>query len=278
MTPDILVLVLLSIGLIGSADFFGGIAAKRSSPYAVAAWSQWAGLPVIAIVAVIFGGEIIANDALLGLVAGAGSALGVVVMYRGFSVASVGVVATIAATSGAMLPIIVGLAAGERPSTIVAVGLGFGVLSVVLIGYVPGEAHLSATGVLHGMVAGSGFAAMVVSYAATSEESGLTSAVAGRVSAAVLATIAMLALGAPRQVERSAVTSTVLAGALAGLGMGFFVAASQRGELVVVGVAIAMFPAVTVVLAALFLHERLVASQWFGIVLAVSAVAMISIG
>jgi len=278
MNPDILVLVLLSIGLIGSADFFGGIAAKRSSPYAVAAWSQWAGVPVIAIVALIFGGQIIVNDALLGLVAGTGSALGVVVMYRGFSIASVGVVATIAATFGAMLPIIVGLAGGEQPSTVVAVGLGCGVLSVALIGYVPGEAHLSATGVLHGIVAGSGFAVMVIAYAATSEESGLTSAVAGRVSAAALATLAVLALGVPRRVERSAVIPTVLAGALAGVGMGFFVSASQRGELVVVGVAIAMFPAVTVVLAALFLHERLVTSQWLGIVMAASAVAMISIG
>jgi len=90
--------------------------------------------------------------------------------------------------------------------------------------------------------------------------------------------MAVLALGVPRRVERSAVIPTVLAGALAGVGMGFFVSASQRGELVVVGVAIAMFPAVTVVLAALFLHERLVTSQWLGIVMAVSAVAMISIG
>lgn len=278
MTPDILVLVLLSIGLIGSADFFAGIAAKRSSPYAVAAWSQWAGIPVIAVVAMIFGGEIIFNDALLGLLAGTGSVLGVIVMYRGFSVASVGVVATIAATFGAMLPIVVGLATGERPSMIVAIGLGFGVLSVALIGYIPGQAHLSVTGVLHGIVAGSGFAAMVVAYAATSEESGLTPAVTGRVGAAVLATMAMLILGTPRRLERSAVTSTVLAGSLAALGMGFFVVASQRGELVIVGVAIAMFPAVTVVLAALFLHERLARSQWFGLALAVSAVAMISIG
>ncbi|MEZ5175221.1 MAG: DMT family transporter [Acidimicrobiia bacterium] len=278
MTPRVLVLVVLSIGLIGSADFFGGIASKRSSPFTVAALSQWVGVPVITVVALLEGGAMIARDAQLGLLAGVGSALGVVVMYRGFSVASVGVVAPIASTVGAMLPIVVGLATGERPSALVATGLVFGVASVLLVGYVRGQARLSIRGVAHGIVAGSGFAAMVVIYAATSEASGLTAAVSGRISAATLATLAMVAVGAPRRVSRTAVKPAVLSGVFAGVGMGFFVSASQVGELVVVGVAVAMFPVVTVILAALFLDERLVRSQWAGVALAASAVAMISVG
>ena len=71
---------------------------------------------------------------------------------------------------------------------------------------------------------------------------------------------------------------TALAGGLAGLGMGFFVATTQRADLILVGMAIALFPAVTVVLAAIFIKERLAASQWVGIVCAVAAVALISVG
>lgn len=278
MTADVLLLVLISIGFIGSADFFGGIAAKKSSPFAVAAWSQWVGLPVIALVAVIVGGELIARDAALGLVAGLGSGVGVILLYRGFSVGTVGIVAPVAATSAAILPIAIGLAIGERPSTLVAIGLVGGVLSVVLVGYVPGAAALSLTSVMHGLLSGVGFAGMVIAYSATSEASGLTPAVTGRLAASIVATAVMVVMGHSRQVERSSWVPTILAGVLAGIGMGAYITASQQGELIIVGVAIALFPAVTVVLAAIFLHERLAASQWLGIAMAVGAVALISIG
>jgi drug/metabolite transporter (DMT)-like permease len=278
MSSSVLVLVMLSVGFIGGADFFGSVASRKSSPFAVAAWSQWVGLPVIAVVAFFVGSEFTSRDVVLGLAAGAGSALGVGALYRGFSVGSVGIVAPVASTIAAMVPIVVGLAIGERPSGLVALGLFAGVGSVILVGYVPGKAHLSGVSVVHGLVSGLGFGIMVLAYAATSEVSELAPAVAGRFSAAILATLAMLVVSAPRRVKRESVAPTILAGALAGLGMGFFVTASQQGELIFVGVAVALFPAVTVILAALFLHERLAASQWVGIATAVLAVAMISTG
>lgn len=278
MSTHVLVLVLMSIGLIGSADFFGGVASRRSSPFAVAAWSQWVGLPVIAVVSLFVGSEYLSEDVVLGLAAGAGSAVGVGALYRGFSIGSVGIVAPVASTTAAILPIVVGLLAGERPSTVVALGLIAGVGSVILVGYVPGSARLSTRSVLHGLVSGVGFGLMVLAYSGTSEASGLAPAVAGRFSAALLASIALLVVGGSKLVGRSSVVPTVLAGALAGIGMGSFVTASQQGELILVGVAVALFPAVTVVLAAVFLRDRLAVSQWFGIAAAVNAVAMISIG
>lgn len=278
MNADVLLLVLISIGLIGSADFFGGIASKKSSPFAVAAWSQWVGLPVIAVVAVFVGGELIGRDAALGLAAGVGSGVGVIMLYRGFSVGSVGVVAPVAATIAAILPIVIGLLMGERPSTLVALGLVGGVVSVVLVGYVPGAAALSVTSVVHGLLSGVGFGGMVIAYAATSEASGLTPAVTGRFAAALVATVVMVGVGHSRQITPSSRVPTILAGALAGIGMGAYITASQQGELIIVGVAIALFPAVTVVLAAIFIREHLAPSQWLGIAMAVAAVALISVG
>ncbi len=278
MSADVLFMVLMAIGLVGSADFFGGIASKRASPFSVAAWSQWAGFPVILVVALAYGGTPTTEDLALGLVAGLGSAIGVVALYRGFSVSAVGIVAPIASTVAAMLPILIGIIGGERPESVVAVGLMVGLVSVVLVGYVPGAGHLSVSGITHGAISGVGFAMMVVAYSRTSEGSGLTSAVSGRFASAVVATVAMLVVGAPRSIERHVWLPTALAGGLAGLGMGFFVAASQRADLILVGMAIALFPAVTVVLAAIFLKEHLARSQWLGIVLAVVAVALISIG
>ncbi len=278
MSADVLFMVLMAIGLVGSADFFGGIASKQASPFSVAAWSQWAGLPVIVLVAVVYGGTVSSEDLLLGMVAGLGSAVGVVALYKGFSVSAVGIVAPIASTVAAMLPIVVGIAGGERPESLVAIGLGIGLVSVVLVGYIPGSGHLSLSGVTHGVASGIGFAVKVVAYSRTSEESGLTSAVSGRLTSAVAATVVMLVVGAPRRIDRHVWLPTALAGGLAGLGIGFFVAATQRADLILVGMAIALFPAVTVVLAAIFLKERLAASQWVGIVCAVVAVALITVG
>ncbi|MCB1246968.1 MAG: DMT family transporter [Acidimicrobiia bacterium] len=278
MSADVLTFVLLAIGLVGSADFFGGLASRRTNPFTVAAVSQWVGVPFIAVVALVVGSEFIARDVAFGAVAGVGSATGVLAMYRGFSLGSVGIVAPVAATVAAIVPIVVGLVGGERPSTLVAVGLVLGVGSVILVGYVPGKGSLSMTSVIHGVAAGIGFGGMVIAYAATSEASGLAPAFSGRVAAATVASIAVLAMGASHRVPSNAVLGTFLAGALAGIGMGFFVSASQRGELVVVGMAVALFPAVTVVLARLFLDDHLAATQWVGLVGAVGAVAMISIG
>ncbi len=278
MTADVLMFILLSIGLIGSADFFGGMASKRSNPFSVAAWSQWVGLPIIVAVALMVGSEIISRDVLLGLAAGVGSGVGVLALYRGFSAGAIGVVAPIAATFAAILPIIVGLATGERPSSVVAGGLALGLVSVVLVAYVPGTFPPFDERCGSWSRVRSGFAGMVFAYSSTSEESGLTSAVAGRFTGAMIATVAAIVVGAPRKVSRDAVTSSLVAGVLGGVGMLFFVTASQRGDLIFLGVAIALFPAVTVVLAALFLHEHLARSQWLGIVLAVVAVATISIG
>jgi drug/metabolite transporter (DMT)-like permease len=278
MSGEITVLVLLSIGLIGSADFFGGLASRRTDSFTVGAVSQWAGVPFIALLAALIDSSYIATDVWLGALAGVGSAGGVLALYRGFSVGSIGIVAPVASTTAATIPIVVGLVSGERPSVVVIGGLVLGLVSVILVGYIPGNARLSTASVVHGLVAGVGFGLMVLAYSWTSEASGLAPAVSGRTSAALVATAAVLAIGAPRSVRRSAVLATVLAGALAAVGTGAFVAASQQGDLVIVGVAVALFPAVTVLLASIFLKDRLEPSQWIGLVLAVVAITLISTG
>jgi EamA domain-containing membrane protein RarD len=60
--------------------------------------------------------------------------------------------------------------------------------------------------------------------------------------------------------------------------MGAFVAVSQTADLILLGVALGLFPVVTVLLAAVFLGERLARTQWLGVVSAAIAVAMVSMG
>ncbi len=271
-------LITVATLLVGSADFFGGVAARRSAPMAVAAWSQALGVPGLAMIAVAVGGSYLTTDVALGLAAGAGSALGVSALYIGFARSAVGVVAPTAATTAAVAPIVVGLITGERPGVVAAIGIAVGIVAIVLVGSTPGEASGTPRGLMLGFVAGLGFGTMVIAYAATSVESGLWSAVSGRLAAALLLTTAVIVTRTNPRIMPSARWATVLAGVLASVGMAAFVTVSQTADLIVLGVALGLFPTVTVLLAAVIIRERLIPTQWMGVGLAAVAVTLISIG
>ena len=277
MTNEEIVLIAVATILIGTADFFGGVASRHAPPATVAAWSQGLGVPIIALAAIAIGGTLTIDDFWLGLVAGMGSALGVTALYRGFAVSSVGIVAPVAATTAAVVPIVVGLATGERPGVTIGAGIVCAVIAVFLVGYVPGS-RLQTAAVMHGLVSGVGFAVMVIAYAGTSPDSGVWSAVVGRSTAALVAALVVAVTGGTLVIVRTARTSTALSGVLAAVGMAAFVTVSQTADLVVLGVALGLFPVVTVVLAAAFLRERLALTQWIGVALAALAVALINIG
>jgi drug/metabolite transporter (DMT)-like permease len=277
VTSEEIVLIAVATILIGTADFFGGVASRSASAITVAAWSQALGVPVIAVAAVLIGGSLTGRDSALGMAAGLGSALGVAALYRGFAVSVVGIVAPVAATAAAVLPIVVGLAIGEQPATTVLIGIGCAVVAVFLVGYVPG-ARLQTPAVLHGVGSGVGFAVMGITYAGTSSESGVWSAVIGRATAALVAGVVVIATGAGLVLVRNARMPTALSGVLAATGMAAFVTVSQIADLVILGVALGLFPVVTVLLAAVFLRERLAFTQWLGVGLAAVAVALINAG
>lgn len=277
MSADHIVLALVATLTIGSADLFGGIASRRSAPLAVAAWSQAIGVPIVALVAVVVGGQLLAADLALGVVAGVGSAIGVGALYRGFAFSDVGIVAPVAATTAAVLPMLAGFATGDRPTAVTTAGLGLAVIAIFLVGYVPGSDH-AASGIGYGLASGLGFGCMVLAYAGTSEESGIWSAVAGRFTAMVLLAAVVVVTRTAWRIALDARLPTVLAGVLAAVGMGAFVAVSQTAELFVLGVILGLFPVVTVILAAIILKEKLLASQWMGVALAGVAVVLINLG
>jgi transporter family protein len=69
----------------------------------------------------------------------------------------------------------------------------------------------------------------------------------------------------------------VLAGAVNGLGSWFLFASLERGAKASVAVPLtALYPLVTLVLAFLFLEERLTAREWVGVVLALCGAMMLS--
>ena len=271
-------LLVVATLLLGAGDLLGGIVSRRGNPLAVAGWSQAAGVPILLVLVVFVDGEPLRRDLVLGAIAGIGSAVGVSVMYRGFVHSAVSVVAPTASTTATVIPIAVGIAVGERPSQVMAIGLALAVVAIILIGRTGSTSVNVRSGLAHGAVAGVGFGAMVIVYSMTSPESGVWSVVGGRVSGS-LAVLGFLAIsGSVWRLSHSNVQPTLLVGVLTTAGLAAFVIAAQTSALIVLGVALAMIPTFTAVLAVIFLKEHLIRTQWIGITTAALAITLISVG
>src|SRR4051794_41136869 len=126
------VLALLSSLLWGIADFLGGTVSRRITTYAVIGVSQAIALAGGLVAAAVLG----SFDDPIGYLpwafgAGAVGFIGVAAFYRALATGTMGVVAPIAAT-GVVVPVAIGLAQGESPSTLQLAGAAVTILGVVL--------------------------------------------------------------------------------------------------------------------------------------------------
>ena len=123
----------------GVGDFLGGVTSRRLPVLGVLAISQVAGFTAIALVALVFGDDFPSTVGIAAAVAaGVAGVVGLGGLYRGMAVGAMGVVAPISA-SAAVIPVVVGLARGERPATIQLVGITLALLGVVLVSREPGS-------------------------------------------------------------------------------------------------------------------------------------------
>ena len=122
----------ISSFLYGFADFLGGEAAKRALAAAVVLWAGVLSFPLILIAALLVGGEARVSDYVLGAVAGMSGAVGLVSLFAGLGRGQAAAVAPTAAAVAAIVPVVVAVISGERPSLVAWAG-------VVVVVYVPVE-------------------------------------------------------------------------------------------------------------------------------------------
>src|SRR5436190_8163462 len=127
-------LALSSALFYGSADFFGGLTARRVSTVATVLVSQFVGL-VLLLVALPFlpAATISQGDWVWGIVAGLSGGIGVALLYRALAVGTMAVVAPITAVCAAMIPVIVALAKGERLQLLAILGILLALVAIVLV-------------------------------------------------------------------------------------------------------------------------------------------------
>ena len=137
------------------------------------------------------------SDVGLGVAAGVANVVGLGFLYQGLARARIGVVAPITAVTGSLVPVGWALARGERPSSIVLVGVGCAVLAGALIARERSATDADrpvASGVGYALAAGDALGSSLVLYNETSHGSGFWPLVAARLSGLVVVVLGVAVL------------------------------------------------------------------------------------
>src|SRR5439155_6134166 len=261
----------------GFADFFGPLKARTLGVLRVLVYVQLGGLVAIALIVAIRWEGPADLDALFAIPAAISGTLGFYAYYRGMAVGAMSIVAPIAGISAA-LPVIFGIATGDRPSLWQWLGIAAALGGVFLASREPRRGGKVAAGVGLALLAAIGFGG----YFPPMHVAGKADFWWASLFFRMTSTSIILAAVAIRRPSLAVAPIQVPLLALIGIGdmLGnlLFAAASTSGLVSITSVLASLYPIVTVVLARLVLRERVARSQEAGIALTLAGVALISAG
>ena len=294
-------LALTSAFVYGAADFLGGLTTRRADTFSVVIVSQLAGLillavtvPFIPVVAVTHA------DILWGVLAGLCGSTGVALLYRGLAVGTMAIVAPTTAVCAVLLPVGVSVVMGERLSTLVIAGIVLALIGIVLVGQEKwGRESSQESGVGDqgsgipdprsriprfppglglAFLSGIAIGGFYLSLARASADAGMWPLLGARSGSVVLFVAAAMLTGRTVRMPLAVTGMAIACGVIDMLANALYLAATWSGSLSVVVTLSSLYPASTVLLASLFLRERLNRVQVAGVVCALTAVVLIVSG
>lgn len=263
----------------GGADFFGGLASRKTSAVAVVVLSQVAGVFVLGIAWFALPGRFYASDIGWGVAAGIAGGIAIAALYAALAIGRMGVVSPITAVIGAAVPVVVGFALGARPPAPALAGIALAFVAVALVSANAETRRISLhePGLRLAILSGTFIGLLYVFLARGHGDGGLALLATTRAtSLAMLIGYALVRRESLRPAPGSLPT-ILLAGALDMGANVLYVVAARQGLLPVVAVLTSLYPASTVALAWIVLHERLERLQWCGVGCAVCGVALIAV-
>ncbi|WP_194293761.1 DMT family transporter [Rhodococcus pyridinivorans] len=278
-------LALLAAVGYGLSDFAGGAASRRASALGVVAVTYPVSLVVSLIAASIVGGDLTAASLAWGASAGVAGGIAVWWFYLALANGPMSVVSPVTAVVVAGIPVLVGIATGDRPGLLAYLGI---VVAVIAVGLVSRESDETVTGVGHPRftsriawwTVGSGiaFALSFVGLGQVETGTGLWPLAASRATATLVVWL-VIAFSWRTVVWpiRSLLPILIGIGAIDVIANGALLFAYQHGLLSLVSVIAALYPAVTVLLAVIVLGERVSRVKLLGLLAAGLAVALVSL-
>ncbi|MDN4612910.1 EamA family transporter [Leifsonia sp. F6_8S_P_1B] len=288
---------LLSALVYGSADFVGGVAARRVGAVRTTALGAVSGLALLLLALPVVGGAWSASAVGWAAASGVVGSAAIFLLYACLAVGPMSILSPLTAVVSAVVPMIVGLIGGDRFAPIGYVALGLALVAVVLVGFVPerGAVRPSGRALLMAVGAGAGIGLFLVLLDQTPADSGLVPLIVNRaVNGAIMWSVvgAMVVAarrarapgdrlpgaGLPRaRLPRAGLLLAALSGVIDATANTIILLGLRLGDLTTMSVLVALYPAGTILLAALVLRERVAPVQWAGLALAVIAAALLSI-
>ncbi|WP_405851344.1 DMT family transporter [Streptomyces sp. NBC_00090] len=263
----------------GCADFLGGLGARKAHVLRTVMIAAPASLAVELLLWPLLGASFSAATLGWGAASGVASAIAFALLYRTLAIGPMNVLSPVTALVSAVLPVGVGLLQGEHLGTAGLVGLPLAMAAVVLVsaGHGSGSARPSRTALLLAFGAGAAIALQLVFLHQAPSDSGVGPLIVGR---AVSSAVTLLAAGVMYRrlgSERPAYAMSAAAGVLDSVANLLFLLAARSGDLAVVAVITALYPAGTVLLARSVLAERIHRGQLVGLGTAAVAVSLLAL-
>ncbi len=267
---------LTAVGAWGASDFLGGVGARRVNAFLFTAIVHLSGLAAVGALALMIHSPFPENSSLAwSLIAGSLGGVALALFYRSLASGNMGLVAPVAAVLGAAIPTIVTAFAEGFPDYRHGLGFILAGIGVWLISRTEGDAG-RPEGIGMAVLAGIGFAGFYLCIHRAGSGSALWVAGCSRF-ASLLVTGAFVLFGKHLRAGPTPVLGiAVFAGILDVTGSAVFIRAAQIGRLDDAVVLSSLYPAVTVLLARIFLHEHFSRARTIGMVAALAAVPMIA--
>ncbi len=265
----------------GAADFTGGLASRRTGAYQAVFYGEVIGQMVIVVVSFLVAQPIPDLPIwLIAMLAGALGTSGLLLLYHSMTKGLMSIATPVSALLAALLPVVIGAILEEPPGALVVLGFIFALAAVWLIsqsqdGVKDLLSHFADLRLP--LLAGVGFGLYFILMHSATRTATLWPMVASRLGG-ILILIVYMSLNRRGWIPNKAAYGMMLLNGLLDIsGNLFFVLAGQAGRLDVAAVLSSLYPGSTVLLAWVFLRERLSRTQWLGIFAALIAIVLFTV-
>jgi len=267
---------LTAVGVWGASDFLGGVGARRVNAFLFTAIVHLSGMLAMGSLALMTGAPFPGKTSLAwALTAGAMGGISLALFYRSLARGNMGLVAPVAAVLSAAIPTLLVAFKVGFPSYLHVLGFIVAAMGVWLISRSEAGAG-RPEGIGMAVLAGTGFAGFYLCIHQAGDGSALWVAACSRSASLLVTSVFVLAGRHLRAVPTPVLAIAVVAGILDISGTAVFIRAAQTGRLDDAVVLSSLYPAVTVLLARIFLHEHFSRARTIGMVAALVAVPMIA--
>lgn len=263
----------------GVSDFVGGLAARRVAVLRVVVASYPVGMIGMAVIAPFAGGTLTTPALIFGILSGLVGGAAILCYYAALAAGPMSVVAPLTAVLVAGIPLIFGLLQGEHLSVIALIGAGVAIVAILLVSKQKDDhtgARFTPKVALLTVASGAAFGVFFILLDQVGHDSGMWPLLVSRTTSTVLMLVAALFAKQLRPPTGVPLRLALTAGLLDVVANAAFLYALRAGMLSIVSVLTSLYPASTVLLARLILGERTGWPQRIGLVLAATAIVMIS--